>query len=679
MDDQLLASTGAGLKWISFTNTNTTYDFAASGAAQNDVRLRLTAGGSGSGTDEVVIQGAGDTTVNLSGNVITVSSTDADTKYDFTSVAVTSGVAFQLVGTDSTTDAVNLIQGSNIEIDRDGNDITISTILSGTVTGPSSSTDGAIVLFDGTAGNLLKDSSLTVDSGGDLTTAGAITTASGTASLITFRYDQTGSFPNANSYQGAVAYSDNNNAMYFASGNSWYQLARLIDIVPNTNTTYSIALTGSNSGLITLADSNGLTDSLQLLRNTYGGVELTRNSDNLYFDSRLYNISAETANGNAASLRLSGVNHDISGSPTTTTTDNISFAGADGITVTRSDADTITIGAPGGVGGSSYTDSNAKDAAAQSITNGTHVGISFTYDQQNQILNSIVTASGSGGSGGTAVLYDFYGTNLTSNQVILNLDPSTGTNDTVEFAGAGGTTVSWDSLNKKATIQSDIPLQSDWNNTDINSLEFIQNKPTIPPAYTLPVATTSVLGGVIPDGTTITVDGNGNIAAIPGGYTLPIASSTVLGGIKIGAGLSIDAGGVVTVASGGSVGLQARQDFSGTTSSLADNTTENLNITAYKAYTLLKVQTDADAWVRIYTDAAARTADSTRSEGADPSPGSGIIAEIRGSGVVRMSPAATGYNNDSPSATDTVYTAVTNRSGSATTITVTLTAIRLEA
>jgi hypothetical protein len=94
---------------------------------------------------------------------------------------------------------------------------------------------------------------------------------------------------------------------------------------------------------------------------------------------------------------------------------------------------------------------------------------------------------------------------------------------------------------------------------------------------------------------------------------------------------------------------------------------------------LLKVETDADAWVRVYTDAAARTADSTRSEGADPSPGSGIIAEIRGSGVVRMSPAAIGYNNDSPSATDTVYTAVTNRSGSATTITVTLTAIRLEA
>ena len=97
---------------------------------------------------------------------------------------------------------------------------------------------------------------------------------------------------------------------------------------------------------------------------------------------------------------------------------------------------------------------------------------------------------------------------------------------------------------------STAPVQSDWNAT--SGLAQILNKPTIPSAYTLPAASTSTLGGVIPDGTTITVDANGNIAAAPGGYVLPMASPTVLGGIKIGTGLSIDAGGVVTVASGGS-------------------------------------------------------------------------------------------------------------------------------
>jgi hypothetical protein len=35
------------------------------------------------------------------------------------------------------------------------------------------------------------------------------------------------------------------------------------------------------------------------------------------------------------------------------------------------------------------------------------------------------------------------------------------------------------------------------------------------PTYVLPVATTSKLGGVIPDGTTISVDGTGKISAVP--------------------------------------------------------------------------------------------------------------------------------------------------------------------
>ena len=94
---------------------------------------------------------------------------------------------------------------------------------------------------------------------------------------------------------------------------------------------------------------------------------------------------------------------------------------------------------------------------------------------------------------------------------------------------------------------------------------------------------------------------------------------------------------------------------------------------------MLKVETSEDAWVRIYVDAASRTADANRSEGSDPSVGTGVIAETRGNGVVLISPGVFGYNNDSPSPTDTVYAAVTNRSGASRTITVTLTAIRLEA
>lgn len=785
LNNQLLASTGSGLKWVTFTNTDSTYSFNAQGAAVNDIKLNLVAGGSATGTDQVTLTGGGSVSIAELNGVITFTGVDTNTTYD---LVVADGVTSDLVtvslnGSDSTSDVLTLKEGSNISLTRNGNEITIETLLSGTVAGPVSSTDGAIVLFDGTNGTLLKDSGFITDVGGNLTTPGSITTASGTASLITFWYDQTGSFPNANAYEGAVAYSDNNNALFFASGNSWYQLARLSDIQPNTDTTYSYALTGTTSGILTLTDSNGLDDTVTFNRNQYGGVELIRSGENLYFDSRLYSVSVETGSGNTAKIRLTGQNHDTSNNVTTSSTDDIVIAGADGISIERTDVNTVTVRAPA-LTVTQYTDGDAKDAAAQAILNGTHLGITFTYDQQNQTINSqvgtvpttynlTVTASGfsdyqvagtdragsvsgndpgitvyegdtinldvsavyvnhplyirdsdggssvstpaatgegtasvswtpdtagvyyyqcgnhaamigtitvlsagGGGGGGTSILYDLYGTQTTSNHVILNLDPSIGTTDQIEFAGGGGTTVSWDSLNNKATIQSTAPVNADWDAT--SGLAQILNKPTIPPAYTLPTADASTLGG-IKVGANLSIDVNGVLSANPGAYTLPIADATTLGGIKIGSGLEIDAGGVVTVTASGATGLATRQELSGTTSSIADNATANLNISGYKAYTLLKVETDADAWVRIYTDDASRTADATRSEGNDPSVGSGVIAETRGSGVVMVSPGVFGYNNDSPSVTTTIYTSVTNRSGSATPITVTLTAIRLEA
>ena len=63
--------------------------------------------------------------------------------------------------------------------------------------------------------------------------------------------------------------------------------------------------------------------------------------------------------------------------------------------------------------------------------------------------------------------------------------------------------------------------------------------------YTLPTATTTVLGGVKVDGTTILINASGVISGAST-YTLPIATATVLGGIKVGTNLSIDANGVLS-------------------------------------------------------------------------------------------------------------------------------------
>ncbi len=70
------------------------------------------------------------------------------------------------------------------------------------------------------------------------------------------------------------------------------------------------------------------------------------------------------------------------------------------------------------------------------------------------------------------------------------------------------------------------------------------------PAYTLPTASTTVLGGVKIDGASIIIT-SGVISAVGNSYTLPTASISVLGGVKVGSGLVINGSGVLsTVVSG---------------------------------------------------------------------------------------------------------------------------------
>lgn len=59
--------------------------------------------------------------------------------------------------------------------------------------------------------------------------------------------------------------------------------------------------------------------------------------------------------------------------------------------------------------------------------------------------------------------------------------------------------------------------------------------------YTLPTASTNTLGGVKIDGSTIQIS-NGVISATGANYSLPTASTSVLGGVKVGTGLTITNG-----------------------------------------------------------------------------------------------------------------------------------------
>lgn len=101
-----------------------------------------------------------------------------------------------------------------------------------------------------------------------------------------------------------------------------------------------------------------------------------------------------------------------------------------------------------------------------------------------------------------------------------------------------------------------------------------------PTPYSLPTASTVVLGGVKVDGTTVTINGSGVISATGGSsltltttgtsgvatysagtlnipdytYTLPTAAAGTLGGVKVGTGLSIDGSGVLSATATGTIG-----------------------------------------------------------------------------------------------------------------------------
>jgi hypothetical protein len=124
----------------------------------------------------------------------------------------------------------------------------------------------------------------------------------------------------------------------------------------------------------------------------------------------------------------------------------------------------------------------------------------------------------------------------------------------------------------------------------------------------------------------------------------------------------------------------SRTNITATTANLASNTTATVDVTGFKTYVLSKVATTYPAWVRIYTDSASRTSDSTRSSGTDPLPGSGIIAEVitTSGGLTQLiTPGIIGFNNDTVN-TSTIYLAITNKDSVTRSVSATLSLLKLE-
>ena len=159
-------------------------------------------------------------------------------------------------------------------------------------------------------------------------------------------------------------------------------------------------------------------------------------------------------------------------------------------------------------------------------------------------------------------------------------------------------------------------------------------------------------------------------------YTLTLPTNIVNGQF-----LKTDSSGNLSWAASGTA---SRTTTNASTGSIAQTASTNITIpTPGKTFSLLKVAISAPAYVILYTDSTSRSNDSSRTEGTDPAPGSGVLTEVStttsGASTFLMTPAVLGWNNDSTPANQ-IYAKVVNKratSGS-NAITVTLTSVALE-
>lgn len=174
-----------------------------------------------------------------------------------------------------------------------------------------------------------------------------------------------------------------------------------------------------------------------------------------------------------------------------------------------------------------------------------HAEGKFNIEDANGIFQHIVGAGAKVSSPSTISAGDWNGNEYLAGNLYVGCNDFTTTANGLTTANAGGSKVatesyvdtaianlpsgssfsgSYNDLTDKPTLFSgsydDLTNKPTLFSGDYNDLS---NKPTIPSAYTLPTASTSTLGGVKIDGSTITIDANGVIST---GFNLTYDNST---------------------------------------------------------------------------------------------------------------------------------------------------------
>ena len=368
------------------------------------------------------------------------------------------------------------------------------------------------------------------------------------------------------------------------------------------------------------------------------------------------------------------------------TSDTLSLVAGSNMTITTNESgDSITFASTGGGGGSqnvfsTIAVSGQNNVVADSTTDTLTLVAGGNMTITTNDSSDTITFASTGGSGSLAL------------NDLTNVDATTGLSNGKILKYNGSSWELADDLTGSSDVVSDTSPQLG-GNLDVNGKDIVSTSNgdiDLAPNGTGAVVFRGVSGNggngagrfklnceVNSHG--ITIQGPPHSAGANYTLTLPNTDGNANQVLKT------NGSGVLDWVDQASVGLASRQQNSVTTGSLAQGATANTAITtAGKSFAILSITISAPAYVVLYIDAASRTADSSRAEGTDPTPGSGVLTEIStttsGSSTFLMTPAVLGWNNDSTPAAQVHAKIVNKRATSGSNaITVTLKTLKLEA
>jgi len=444
---------------------------------------------------------------------------------------------------------------------------------------------------------------------------------------------------NASTYKGCLGYAQDTGYLYYSNSTEWVKLAKLTDVAggggggSSSNTFSTIVVSGQND---VVADNTS--DTLTLVAGSNITITTNDSSDTITI---------------AAASPSSYSDGDVD------THLNTSAASASEVlSWNGSDYAWVSVG-----GGSGYTDGNV-DTHLNTSTATTGQVLSWTGSDYDWV-------DPSAGSGSTtfAALTEIDTADLdvhdigrqaattlvvTANGTSAYRFDQYGTTDNPTVYAKAGTTIAFD---LSAVSSHPFLIQTSGGSNYSTGLVHVATDGTVTTDTSAQGKTSGTLYWKVP-------------ASISGDYAYQCQNH---GGMNGTLTIEAAAGG-----GGGGVSL-SRVTEAETTASIADGATGNV---AYanlgKSYALYTVQTDKEAWIRIYSDTASRTADASRNQGDDPPEGAGIIAEFVATSAnteFKVTPAVYGYVDDGET---TIPVSITNNSGSTGTVTVTLTALKLE-